>query len=307
MQPECSKCGRPAIYLRRYTSEQLCGACLVQTTVDRVRRTINRQKMFLESDRILVAVSGGKDSTALLHMLHNIESAFPKSEIVPVTIDEGVRGYRDKSLESARELSHSLDLTLEVFSFRELFGYSLDEIVQRKPSSSLGACSYCGVLRRRALNTAAQELGASVVATGHNLDDEAQTVLMNLMRGDSPRIARINVSREQPTQGFVPRVKPLAELTERDIVTYSHYLSLPYHDIPCPYADDAYRNDVRAFLNDMEYRRPGTLLAILRSSEAIVSAFRDLRQDWQLMSCEKCGNPSSTRVCKACEMLETIR
>lgn len=307
MQPGCSKCGKPAIYLRRYTCEHLCGSCLIQTTLNRARRTINRHKMFLDNDRILVAISGGKDSAVLLHILHQIESAFPKSEVVPVTIDEGVRGYRDKSLESARELSRSLGLNLEVFSFESLFGHSLDEIVQRRPSSSVGACSYCGVLRRRALNTAAQELRASVVATGHNLDDEAQTVLMNVMRGDSLRTVRTNVSRGQSIQGFVPRVKPLTELTERDIVAYTHYLRLPYHDVPCPYADDAYRNDVRTFLNDMEYRRPGTLLAVLRSSEAMATALRGIRQEWQLFSCEKCGSPSSTRICKACEMLGMIR
>ncbi len=307
MQSRCSKCGNPAVYLRRYTAEQLCGSCLVQTTVDRTRRTINRHKMFRENDRIAVAISGGKDSAVLLHVLHKIESAFAKSEIIPVTIDEGILGYRDRALESAKELSQSLDLNLEVFSFRTLFGYTLDEIIQRKPTNSVGACSYCGVLRRRSLNVAAQEIGADVIATGHNLDDEAQTVLMNLLRGDSARIARTNVPREQTMQGFVPRVKPLTELTERDIVAYSHYLEIPYHDVPCPYAEDAYRNDVRAFLNEMEYRRPGTLLAVLRSSETMVSAFRNIPTEWQYLSCERCNNPSPTRICKTCEMLDTIR
>lgn len=307
MQFGCSKCGNPAVYLRRYTAEQLCGSCLSQTTVDRVRRTINKNKMFRESDRIAVAISGGKDSAVLLHTLHKIESAFAKSEIIPVTIDEGILGYRDRALESAQELSQVLDLNLEVFSFRNLFGYSLDEIVKRKPTNSVGACSYCGVLRRRALNIAAQEIGADVIATGHNLDDEAQTVLMNLLRGDSARIARTNVPRDQAVQSFIPRVKPLSELTERDIVAYSHYLKLPYHDVPCPYAEDAYRNDVRAFLNEMEYRRPGTLLAVLRSSETMVSAFRNVPTEWQYFSCEKCNNPSPTRICKTCEMLDTIR
>ncbi|MDH4212518.1 MAG: TIGR00269 family protein [Candidatus Thorarchaeota archaeon] len=307
MQVGCSKCGNPAIYLRRYTSEQLCGSCLIQTTQDRVRRTINKHKMFREDDRIAVAISGGKDSAVLLHVLHKIESAFMKSEIIPVTVDEGILGYRDKALESAQELSQTLDLNLEVFSFKKLFDYSLDEIIKRKPTNSVGACSYCGVLRRRALNIAAQEIGANVIATGHNLDDEAQTVLMNLLRGDSARIARTNIPREQTMQGFVPRVKPLAELTERDIVAYSHHLEIPYHDVPCPYAEDAYRNDVRHFLNEMEYRRPGTLLAVLRSSEAMVSAFRNIPAEWQFLSCEKCNNPSPTRICKACEMLNNIR
>ena len=307
MSSGCSKCSNPAIYYRRYTSEYLCGKCLVDTTIDRVRRTINKQKMFQEDDRIAVAISGGKDSAVLLHILHQIESAFPKSEIIPVTIDEGICGYRDKALESAVSLSRNLDLELRVFSFQELFNYTLDEIVQLKPSKSVGACSYCGVLRRRALNTAAQHLDADVIAIGHNLDDEAQTVLMNILRGDSSRTLRTNVPRTESIQGLVPRVKPISELTERDIVAYAQHLSLLYHDVPCPYAEAAYRNDVRFFLNDMEYRRPGTLLAILHSSEAITDAFRTTQQKWNFTLCERCNTPSPSKLCKACELLDTIR
>lgn len=307
MQIECSKCGKPAVYLRRYTSERLCQACLVQTTTERVRRTINRHKMLKEDDRIAIAISGGKDSAVLLHILHNIESNFPKSELIPVTIDEGIKGYRDKALEAAKKLTKSLSYTLEVFSFKDMFDFSLDELVELRTDKSLGACSYCGVFRRRALNEAAANLKADVIATGHNLDDEAQTVLMNIMRGDSRRIARTNVSRERSVEGLVPRIKPISELSERDIVAYSHHLGLVYHDVPCPYAGEAYRNDVRSFLNDMEHKRSGTLLAILRSAEAMTEAILASSSDWALKTCAKCNTPSLSEICKACMMLEEIR
>lgn len=307
IQSGCSKCGKPAVYLRRYTSEYLCGTCLVQTTIDRVRKTINRHKMLTDNDRIAVAISGGKDSAVLLHILYTIESAYPNSEIVPVTIDEGIQGYRDEALESARALSRSLDLTLEVLSFKELLGYSLDGIVKRRSSNALGACSYCGVFRRRALNIAAKNIGADVIATGHNLDDEAQTIFMNILRGDSARIARTNVPRELSVDGFVPRIKPITEISERDVVAYAHYLKLPYHDFPCPYAEEAYRNDVRSFLNEMEYRRPGTLLATLRSGESMTMAYRQAPTTWEFTNCEKCNTPSPSKICKVCELLESIR
>jgi uncharacterized protein (TIGR00269 family) len=306
MQSRCSKCGKPAIYLRRYTSEHLCGACLVQTTIDRVRKTINKNKLLNDKDRIAVAISGGKDSAVLFHILHGIESAYPDSELVPITIDEGIQGYRNEALESARSLARSLGFNLEVLAFKDLIGYSLDEIVRKRTNSSVGACSYCGVFRRRALNTAAQNLGADVIATGHNLDDEMQTVLMNILRGDSTRIARTNIPRGQTVEGFVPRIKPIIEITERDVVTYAHHLKLPYHDVPCPYAEEAYRNDVRSFLNDMEYKRPGTLLATLRSSEAMARAFRQNPTKWDFTHCEKCNAPSPSKLCKVCEMLESI-
>jgi uncharacterized protein (TIGR00269 family) len=130
---------------------------------------------------------------------------------------------------------------------------------------------------------------------------------MNIMRGDSRRIARTNVPRKRSLEGLVPRVKPLSELSERDIVAYSHNLGLVYHDVPCPYAGEAYRNDLRSFLNDMEHKRPGTLLAILRSGEAMNEAFLANSSDWTLKRCEKCNTPSPARICKVCKMLEEIR
>jgi uncharacterized protein (TIGR00269 family) len=263
--------------------------------------------MLEENDRIVVAISGGKDSAVLLHLLHMIESNFPKSELIPITIDEGIKGYRDKALKAAKELTNSLDLSLEVISFKDLFGHSLDELVKMRTDKSTGACSYCGVFRRRALNKAAENLEADVIAVGHNLDDEAQTVLMNIMRGDSRRIARTNVPRSRSIEGLVPRVKPLTELSERDIVAYSHHLGLAYHDVPCPYSVEAYRNDLKPFLSEMEHKRPGTLLAILRSAEAMTEAFLARPSDWSLKICERCNSPSPSNICKACKMLEEIR
>jgi uncharacterized protein (TIGR00269 family) len=308
MSVSCSKCDRDAIYLRRYTAERLCGVCLVDTTTDRARRTINRLKMLREDDRIVVGVSGGKDSAVLLDVLSRIEQAYPNAELIPVTIDEGIRGYRDQALVTAQDLVKRLDLELVVKSFRDLFGMTLDQMAgDESKENRVGACSYCGVFRRKALNTVAQEMRGSVVATGHNMDDEAQTVIMNIMRGDGKRIGRMNRFRERAVAGFIPRVKPIMELTERDVVAYAHYRELPYHDIPCPYAREAYRNDLRRFLNDMEYKRPGTLTAILHSGETMSSAINSTEHSLEPNACIRCGDPSPSVVCKACEMLDELK
>ncbi len=307
MQPKCAKCDEPAVYLRRYTAEQLCRGCLIKTSLDRVRRTINKNQMLKDDDRIAVAISGGKDSAVLFDIICRIESAYPHSEIVPFTIDEGISGYRDKALDAAKQLVAEQGMELEVRSFSESFGLSLDEIISKRDTSDMGACSFCGVLRRRAMNDAALELNADVVATGHILDDESQTLLMNIMRGDSKRIARSNRSRLHPIPGFVPRIKPIMELSERDVVAYAHHLNLAYHDVPCPYATEAYRTDIRAFLNEMEHKRPGTLLAVLKSGEDIVDAFEHLRSTSEIKLCERCGSPTSMKICKTCTLLEEIR
>ncbi|NWF97146.1 MAG: TIGR00269 family protein [Candidatus Thorarchaeota archaeon] len=305
---QCSKCDHPAVYMRRQTAERLCASCLVKTTRQRVQRTINKRGLLRENDTILVAVSGGKDSAVLLDALVAIEADYPHARLIPVTIDEGIEGYRDRALGAARQLAHDLGLQLVIRTFRQLFGLDLDSIVRnRQEGSTLGACSYCGVLRRRALNAVALELEADVIATGHNLDDEAQTVIMNLIRGDGLRLVRTNRPRDNTMDGFVPRVKPLIEIPERDIVAYAHHREIPYHDVPCPYADEALRNDLRRFLNEMEYMRPGTLYAVLRSAEALSEA---LRQHMVMQSndrCQICGSPTKSSVCKACAMLEELR
>lgn len=304
----CSKCDKNAVYLRRYTAERLCEACLKETTVNRVRKSINRHKMLRDDDRIIVAISGGKDSAVLLDVLHRIEQNYPKSELIPLTIDEGIRGYRDKALDAAKDLTKSLGMHLEVRKFEDMFSHSLDDIVRlRGEGKVLGACSYCGVFRRRAINTAAKELSADVVATGHNMDDEAQTIMMNILRGDSQRISRTNRSREIPVPGLIPRIKPVIGLSERDIVAYAHQLSLPYHDVPCPYSEEAYRNDVRFFLNEMEHKRPGTLTAILCSGEAISEAFLQISDSFEFGVCSSCGEPTPLKLCKVCKLLDDIK
>ncbi len=264
--------------------------------------------MLREDDRILVGISGGKDSATLLDVLYKIEREFPRSEIIPVTIDEGIAGYRDRALDAARTLAARLDLKLEIRTFQKMFGYTLDKIVRHREDTAMGACSYCGVLRRRALNEVALELKVDVVATGHNLDDEAQTVLMNILRGDGLRIVRTTRLRENSFEGFIPRIKPLRELTERDIVAYAHCRELPYHDAPCPYADEAYRNDLRMFLNQMEHKRPGTLLGIVRSAETISHTVRSGIRTIKNQTCIRCGAPTTTsQLCKACMMIDEIR
>ncbi|MBD3405485.1 MAG: TIGR00269 family protein [Candidatus Lokiarchaeota archaeon] len=306
MSVKCSKCEKSAVYLRRYTNERLCVSCLLECTLDRVRRTINKYDMLKRHDRIAVAISGGKDSAALLDILVRIEDAYSESEILPFTIDEGIMGYRDEALKAAKKLVGLHGLDLHIWSFNELFGKTLDEIVKNRSDTSFGACSYCGVFRRKAMNDAAIALDADVVATGHIMDDEAQTILMNIMRGDTRRITRGNRFRANPVDGFIPRIKPLMGISQRDVIAYTHYMHLPYHDVPCPYAEEAYRSEVRIFLNKMEYRHPGTFLAILSSGDVISKSLLTRPSDSTFRKCDKCGSPTPRNVCKACSLLEEL-
>lgn len=269
MSGECTRCrSTSSIYYRPYSGERLCSRCFSETIQERVKRTINRHRMFEHDSRIAVGVSGGKDSLTLLRLLNVIEEEWPNSEMVAVCIDEGIRGYRDEALRIAERNCRELGVEMTVLSFRDLFGETMDEIAAR--DRELGACSYCGVLRRRALNEAAASVGADRLATGHNLDDMAQTVLLNVLRGDVPRLEGFDPGGGE-LAGYVRRVKPLCEVPERETTLYAYLNGMEFQSVPCPYAGEAMRGDVRRFLNQMEVRRPGTKFIVYQTGLKLAS------------------------------------
>jgi tRNA(Ile)-lysidine synthase TilS/MesJ len=123
---KCSVCNRKSVYYRPYSGERLCKKCFIASIERRVQHTISENKMFKPDDRIALALSGGKDSTSLLHMLSSIESNFPKAELIAITIDEGVSGYRPESIRIAKKNCDKLGIKHHVYSFKELYGYTLD-------------------------------------------------------------------------------------------------------------------------------------------------------------------------------------
>ncbi len=252
----CAFCReKEAIFMRRYSGEKLCGRCFCRSIEDKVRGTISKYEMFEPKDKIMVAVSGGKDSASLLHILTKIEKAFPDASLSAVTVDEGIKGYRDEALKVARKNCQKLGVKHVVTSFKEMYGSTLDEIVnmtRNRKKKELTPCSYCGVLRRRALNTAAREAGVDKLATAHSLDDETQTMLLNIIHGDALRIARAKPVLAVIHPKLVQRVKPLCEVPEKEIAFYAYLRRIEFQSIPCSYAQTALRNDIRTMLNRME-------------------------------------------------------
>jgi uncharacterized protein (TIGR00269 family) len=306
----CTLCERnEAVFGRSYSGENLCGRCFCKTVEDRVRKTISRYEMLGPKDRIMVAVSGGKDSVALLHILSKIEKAFPDVVLCAGTVDEGIREYRDEALRIAEENCRKLGVEHVVTSFKELFGYGLDEIVElirKKEESWLTPCSYCGVFRRKALNTLAREAGVDKLVIAHSLDDETQTMLLNVVHGDPMRIVRSKPVLDVVHPKFVQRVKPLCMVPEKEIVLYAYLKGIKFQSIPCPYAQTALRNDIRTMLNRMEHKHAGTLFTIFNSIEKIRPALEASAEEVKLQDCKKCGEPTVGDICRACQMLQDI-
>ena len=307
----CTVCRRrDAFFFRPYSGEKLCKSCFVKSIENKVRATIAKYNMLEFDDRIAVAVSGGKDSVSLLHVLAKIEKDYPKASLVAVSVDEGIEGYRDEALEIARENCEKLGIEHHVISFKQLFGYTLDEVVERLKTignSELTPCAYCGVLRRKALNMITRKVEANKLATAHTLDDETQTVLLNILHGDVSRIAREKPATDKAHPKLVRRIKPFCEIPERETALFAYVKKIKFQSTPCPYASEALRNDVRLFLNRMEEKHAGIKYTIFRMSEKIRNALKKAAEKESLNECIQCGEPTMQKVCKACEMLQKIK
>ncbi len=296
------KCGKKAIIFRRYSGEKLCERCFNKSMIDRVKKVIRKYSLIEKNDRVCVAVSGGKDSLVLLHILKKLSEKYP-FDLIALTIDEGIKGYRDKAIETVKRNCKLLGIESRVYSFKKELGYPLDEIV--KKDRELSSCSYCGVFRRYLLNKKTRELGCNKLAVGHNLDDEVQTILMNFLRGDLSRFGRTGPYYIYLNERFVPRIKPLREIPEKENVVYALSNNIEVEFSTCPYSGEAYRNNIREFLNKMELEQPTTKYSLLRSYDKIYSLLaKSLAK--KLKYCEKCGEPTIGNVCKTCEFLEKL-
>ena len=306
----CDVCKRrEAFFYRSYSGRRLCKKCFTKSIEEKVKATISKYKMLKFDDKIAVAVSGGKDSISLLRMLAKMEQCYPKTSLVAVTVDEGIRGYRDEALKIAVENCRKLDIEHHTVSFKKLYGYTLDEIVKNADNAETRRetpCAYCGVLRRKALNLAARKIGANKIATGHTLDDEAQTILLNILHGDVLRIAREKPVTDEAHPKLVQKIKPLCEIPERETALYAYVKKIKFQSMPCPYASEALRNEARLMLNRMEEKHAGTKFTVFKSIERIRPALEGIAKKEGVRECDECGEPTTERICRTCQMLKRI-
>jgi len=299
--PVCSLCGEPAVIHQRHTGRYLCGTHLIADIEQRVSDTITSEQQVVQGDCVTVALSGGKDSTALLLLLHRLFGSHNDIRLVAVTADEGITGYREETVRSAENLVKRLGVEHITVSFGELFGDSLDTFLKGREAQ---ACSICGILRKKALVVGAERVGATKLATGHNLDDEAQSVLMNVLRGDLMRLVR-NSGADSGGR-FIPRIKPLMYIQEKEIATYLMVQGV-WEDLPeCPYAIHALRREVRSMLSGIEYRHPGTMLRLMENKKRVGTAFSGKTPMEPFGTCRECGDPCSGELCQLCQLRHSL-
>jgi uncharacterized protein (TIGR00269 family) len=278
---------------------------MIKSVERRFRRAMGEHRLVSPGERVAVAVSGGKDSVTCMHLL-NEYCARKNCELVAVTVDEGIKGYREESLPIARENAELLGIEHFVVSFKQVFGATLDEIVRlaKRKKTEFNPCTYCGVMRRSLLNQAARELKADKLATAHNLDDEVQAIMLNYVRADFSRLYRLG-PRYQPREGFVPRIKPLREIPEKEVAIYALLKKIKVHLEVCPYAGGIH-TEIRDFLNTLETNHPNSKFMILRMFDRMKPKLAEAVPEFEMKNCEVCGEPTSTTMCKSCELLQEL-
>ena len=319
----CSRCDHLAVIHQIYSGQHLCHHHLSKSIRRRVSKALRRQLVLPSNANdedgnpsvILVCISGGKDSAVLLDMMVNIIGARRDVELVCGCVDEGIEGYRSPSMECARELAESHGLRFETIAYPELGFEKMDAVVNAMPlmgenhsdAKGMKPCSYCGVFRRQGLNALAERIGARWMALGHNLDDTAQSILMNLQKGEMERIIRLAPHTDVQLDELTPRIVPLRWVPEREIHAYAIGAGLPIHHDDCPHAPGALRQKHRGHIAEMEAMNPGTMHGLLHSMDAIRALWASSEkppESWkqgQIQSCSECGEPASQTICQACQ------
>ncbi len=308
----CSNCRKPAVINRKHEGRHLCKTHFFRSFEKKAKATMSKYDMVGRDDIICVALSGGKDSCATLYFLHKLFGKRPDIRIFALTIDEGIKGYRDESIQMASDLCKKLGIKHHVVSFKDEFKKSLDDKIKdvKKKEGDIwegGPCTYCGVARRFMMNKYSRKLGATKLATGHNLDDEVQSIMMDHINGNLSRAARMGKNPIIVDPLFVPRIKPFREIPEKEVALYAELKDMGAQFAECPYVTGI-RFITRDFINDLEANSSGTKYTILETFNKILPHIKKAVEDelkegkGKLLKCKMCGEPSSMEKCKTCEL-----
>ncbi|HKY10883.1 MAG TPA: TIGR00269 family protein [Nitrososphaera sp.] len=271
-------------------------------------KTISKYSMIEYGDKVAVGVSGGKDSLSLLYVLKMLFDQHPNNgnELVAVTIDEGIKGYRDESLQIVKDFCAQLNIESKVLSYQSLFGIDMDQAMVQRSSQKISSCSMCGTFRRRAIDIAAETVEADIVATAHNMDDQLQTFMINLLAGDVERIGWIYPQPVQYTQTGMKKVKPFVEIYEYEIAFYALQRDIPFQSEECPYMNESIRTDLREFFNRLERHHPGIKYNAYRSMTKISKVLRSSMPPSQTKKCSRCARVSTGDICSVCRTLSIL-
>ncbi len=304
---KCSICNNKAVYEAKYSGSFLCKKHFIEFVEKRVKREIREQvKLKGRELTISVGISGGKDSSVTLYLLNKILSERRNVKIRAFTVDEGIDGYRNTGLEKARKLCKSLNIEHETISFEENYGYTMDKIM--KIDKKTISCSHCGPMRRQLMNNISLYDNSDYVALGINQDDYAQSILMNVVKGDVSRYIRM-APHDYIREGLVPRILPLRKIPEKEVVLYAILNNIDYDTNWCPYYNMAQRNTFRDIVDKLENETPGSKYAIIKFFDKTRKPLKEYykNDDIKLNKCKICGTPTPEDICEVCKDIKELK
>lgn len=309
----CTICKKDAFIIhRKHSGDSFCSNCFTESIEKIICKTISKYNMLQPRDKIIVAISGGKDSLALLYNLIKVQEKNYQSEpLIALSIDEGIHDYRENSLKNAKQFCKKYNIEHKIISFKEKIGVTLDQINEmiKKKDDFRYTCNYCAVIRRRLINDGAKELGGNVIALGHNLTDIAETYLMNILFNRFHLISNQYLFKPDSLEinkYFLKKITPLMKIPEEEIFLYSNIKKIDYHVSHCPFReeDPILRKRVLNFIQECKQYSPeiefNLFNGFLKLSEILYNQL-DLKE---YNSCEQCGYPSGgNNLCNFCQYI----
>src|SRR3989344_9383708 len=307
----CNKCPQKSAFSLQHGD--LCRNHFIDYFEDKVFKTINKFQLIGRNEKLCVAVSGGKDSLTVLYLTKKYleKNSIPANNLLALAVDEGIDQYREKTLVDLRKFCQEHNVPLTIVSFEQELGKTLDKaypIINQDANKK--PCNVCGVWRRYLLNKHAKKMGAGKVITGHNLDDEAQAIMMNMFKANTTLAARLGpISGVQEHDLFIQRVKPLYFCAEKEVRLYALLKNFQILFTECPYSKEGYRHHIQEMLNDFEHKYKGTKQGIVNSFLAMLPLLQnqEKKAPQTIQQCSRCQEASNKDVCNACAMKETIQ
>ncbi|MCS7277531.1 MAG: TIGR00269 family protein [Aquificaceae bacterium] len=289
----CYKCGQKAVVLLKHHRIAFCREHYIEWYIRRVEQTIKEFRMFGKEDKLLVAISGGKDSLSLWDALYRLSYSADG-----LYINLGIGEYSQKSLQACKNFADKRGLKLHVLDLQK----EIATIPQIKEVEKRPACSFCGQLKRYYMNRFARMHGYTVIATGHNLDDESATLFSNVLSWNIEYLARQYPVLPE-SDGLVRKVKPLVKFTEKENALYAFLSGIDYVEEECPFAEGASSIEHKKILSQLEEKSPGTKLRFymdfIRKFHALLG-----HKEVRLRPCSLCGEPTVSEVCSVCKLKE---
>lgn len=295
LKVKCKVCRGPAFIQFKEHNANFCPEHFDQFFRRRVERAVRRYRMLAPDDRVLVAVSGGKDSLVAADVLSRLGYA-----VKGLHVSLGIDGndFSEESARVCRTFFAERNLELEIYDVRARFGKSIAEAARRFPRF----CAVCGMTKRHIMNAGALQSGVSALATGHNLDDLAAALFANVMRWDIRYLAK-TLPALPGDHGFARKIKPLALLSEKEINAYANLHDIRVVRAVCPYSAAAKFKRYKSILDEVEAQSPGTRRSFYEGYVRISHIFQAANEEERLLGpCPVCGMPTTAKVCSFCRI-----